>query len=244
MNKKILKEFIEILETLDERGREDKSPAAQDAARKGLKHVGYGNYADPKTQRVTHRSIHGKLEPVAHSKQRNVKTDGGKYAAKQATDFKTFKRPAPSPAVADLRNIAKNNKKNIGGMAHSLNKATTDAGAEDAASSVCDDPSPYSQSQWDKSPQVDKDVTKVVNKLGGSVSDKARAAFRLYKKSEAEGNAEKAARFRDLAIGLVKFKKAADARAAGKNSSPEEPPIEDNPEVDQNYPYQPEPYSF
>ncbi len=243
MNKKLLKEFIQILETLDERGREDKSPAAQDAARKGLKHVGYGNYADPKTQKVTHRSVHGKLEPVAQQKQRKAKTDGGKYAADQNTKIKNFQVPYPSQARVDLRNIAKNNKTTAGGYATNATGANLDKGAEGAARAIFDKPSPYGISQWDTSPQVDKDVTKVVNTLGGSVTDKARAAFRLYKKAEAQRDSEKAARYKDLAIGLIKFKKNADARA-NSQSLPKEQPIEDNPEVDQNYPYQPEPYSF
>ena len=64
----------------------EKSFAARDAEKLGLKHVGYGNYADPRGN-VTHRSVDGKLvkmSPEEIKRQQNGSTqDTGEAPAAQ-----------------------------------------------------------------------------------------------------------------------------------------------------------------
>ena len=51
-----------------------KSFAAQDAEKLGLKHVGYGNYADP-AGNVTHRSVDGRLVKMSPEEIKKQQTE-------------------------------------------------------------------------------------------------------------------------------------------------------------------------
>ena len=53
----------------------EKSRASQDAATLGLKHVGYGNYADP-SGNVTHKSVDGRLVKLSAAEMQAQKTNG------------------------------------------------------------------------------------------------------------------------------------------------------------------------
>ena len=53
----------------------EKSFAAKDAEKLGLKHVGYGNYADP-SGNVTHKSVQGKLVKLSPAEQQSQQQNG------------------------------------------------------------------------------------------------------------------------------------------------------------------------
>lgn len=55
----------------------EESDAAKKAKSLGLVHKGFGNYADPSTGKVTHRSRGGKLEPVKGAGTPSGPPDGG-----------------------------------------------------------------------------------------------------------------------------------------------------------------------
>ena len=79
----------------------EKSFAARDAEKLGLKHVGYGNYADPRGN-VTHRSVDGKLvkmSPEEIKRQQNGSTQdtGEAPAAKDAGSISCLLYTSPSP---------------------------------------------------------------------------------------------------------------------------------------------------
>ena len=89
----------------------EKSFAARDAEKLGLKHVGYGNYADPRGN-VTHRSVDGKLvkmSPEEIKRQQNGSTQdtGEAPAAKDAGSISiTFGRFNP-PTVGHEKLLTK-----------------------------------------------------------------------------------------------------------------------------------------